>query len=143
MLGPLGIGPQLQTRVLDQVSFDTAPAESNRIWIAGKPLEEWIGARTADEVIAALREAQAAVGPVYSIADIVEDPHVRDRETLTRVDDPELGPLLMQNMIARLTTTPGEIRHPGPPLGRHNDEVYGELGLSGDEILELRRQGAI
>ena len=44
VLGPLGIGPQLQTRVLDQVSFDTAPAESNRIWIAGKPLEEWIGA---------------------------------------------------------------------------------------------------
>jgi formyl-CoA transferase len=106
-------------------------------------LEEWIGARTADDAIAALREAQAAVGPVYSIVDIVEDPHVRDRETLTRVDDPELGPLLMQNMIARLTATPGEIRHPGPPLGRHNDEVYGKLGLSRDEILELRRQGAI
>jgi len=38
-------------------------------------LEQWIGARTADEAIAALREAEAAAGPVYSIADIVEDPH--------------------------------------------------------------------
>jgi crotonobetainyl-CoA:carnitine CoA-transferase CaiB-like acyl-CoA transferase len=107
-------------------------------------LEEWIGARTADAAIAELRKGEAVAGPAYTIADIVEDPHYRDRETLTRVEDPELGSLLMQNVIARLTETPGRIRHAGPALGQHNDEVLGgELGLSADEIRELRREGAI
>ena len=107
-------------------------------------LGKWIGARTADEAIAALREAHAAAGPVYSIADIVEDQQYRDRETLTRVDDPVLGSLLMQNMIARLTERPGQIRHPGPSRGQHNFEVFAdELGLSPEEILELSQEGVI
>ena len=55
-----------------------------------------------------------------------------------------LGSLLMQNMIARLTETPGQIRHPGPSLGQHNFEVFAdELGLSPDEILELSQEGVI
>ena len=45
-LRPLGIEPTLETRELDQATFDAAPVESNRIWIAGKPLEAWIDAET-------------------------------------------------------------------------------------------------
>jgi hypothetical protein len=43
-LGPLGITPTLETRALDQAIFEGAPGESNRIWIAGRPFEEWLGA---------------------------------------------------------------------------------------------------
>ena len=43
-LRPLGIEPILETRTIDEQSFKANPSESNRIWIAGKPLEEWIGA---------------------------------------------------------------------------------------------------
>jgi hypothetical protein len=44
-LRPLGIEPSLEVRELDEKSFKAAPSESNRIWIAGKPMEEWLGAR--------------------------------------------------------------------------------------------------
>jgi len=44
-LRPLGIEPTLETRAIDERSFKTDPSESNRIWIAGRPLEEWLGAR--------------------------------------------------------------------------------------------------
>lgn len=44
-LVPLGIEPILDVREIDRSSFNEAPNESNRIWIAGKPLEQWLGAR--------------------------------------------------------------------------------------------------
>jgi hypothetical protein len=44
-LQPLGIEPVLEMRAIDEMSFQADPSESNRIWIAGKPLEEWLGAR--------------------------------------------------------------------------------------------------
>lgn len=43
-LRPLGIEPTLTLRELDEQSFKAAPGESNRIWIAGRPMEEWLGA---------------------------------------------------------------------------------------------------
>ena len=43
-LGPLGIRPVLETQALDEVAFRADPSESNRIWIAGKPMEEWLKA---------------------------------------------------------------------------------------------------
>ena len=43
-LRPLGIEPRLEIRELDERSFRANPAESNRIWIAGRPMEEWLGA---------------------------------------------------------------------------------------------------
>jgi hypothetical protein len=44
-LRPLGIEPVLETQAIDEAAFQAEPSESNRIWIAGKPLEEWLGAR--------------------------------------------------------------------------------------------------
>ena len=44
-LRPLGIEPTFETREIDEESFKANPSESNRIWIAGKPMEEWLGAR--------------------------------------------------------------------------------------------------
>ena len=45
VLGPLGIEPTLETREIDEEEFEANPSESNRIWIAGRPMEEWLGAR--------------------------------------------------------------------------------------------------
>ncbi len=44
-LRPLGIEPNVEIREIDEKSFRTNPSESNRIWIAGRPIEEWLGAR--------------------------------------------------------------------------------------------------
>ena len=44
VLGPLGIEPQLRTEELDEATFKTNSAESNRVWIQGRPLEDWLGA---------------------------------------------------------------------------------------------------
>ncbi len=45
MLHPVGIRPALEIRELDEASFRADPSQSNRVWIAGRPLEEWLGGR--------------------------------------------------------------------------------------------------
>src|SRR5262249_11869652 len=107
-------------------------------------IQGWIGERTRDEVMQAFAEGEAAIAPIYSIEDIVEDPQYLARETLVRVPHPRLGSVLMQNVIPRLSETPGRIRHPGPELGEHNDEIYrSQLGLSVTELSELGDAGVI
>jgi crotonobetainyl-CoA:carnitine CoA-transferase CaiB-like acyl-CoA transferase len=104
----------------------------------------WIGERTAEEVLDAFTEMEAAIAPIYSIADIFEDPHYRARETIAAVDHPKLGAIRMQGVVPRLSLTPGRIQHPGAELGEHNEEIYiGELGLTRAELTELRREEVV
>lgn len=96
---------------------------------------DWISRHTMDEVLAAFEAQQAVIGPIYTIADIFEDPQYRARETITRVDDPKLGPARVQNAIPRLVDTPGRVRHLGGDLGQHNrDVLVGELGHTDEEL---------
>jgi crotonobetainyl-CoA:carnitine CoA-transferase CaiB-like acyl-CoA transferase len=104
----------------------------------------WIAERPFDEVIAAFAEAEAAVAPIYDIRHIMEDPQFRALDSITTVDDPELGPLKMQNVLCRLTSTPGGIKWAGRALGADNEAVYGEwLGLDRERLAELKTQEVI
>lgn len=102
-------------------------------------IQKWIGERSADEVIAAFEEAGAAIAPMYTVDELVNDPQFQARETIIRVPHPQLGELRMQNVIARLDRTPGHVRFPGRDLGEDNEEVYtGALGMSAERLKHLR-----
>jgi succinyl-CoA---D-citramalate CoA-transferase len=104
----------------------------------------WTEERTVDEVLEILKEAGVPAGKVFTAKDMVEDPHYAARENVVTVEDPEMGPFPMQNVVPRLNETPGKVRWTGPALGQHNDEVYGEvLGLSEEEREALRERGVI
>ena len=81
----------------------------------------WIGARTAAEVIEAFEVAEAAIAPVYTVAEVARDPHVVERESLIEVDG-----ITMPGLIARFSRTPGEVRFAGRALGADTDAVLGE-----------------
>ncbi|GGM08649.1 MULTISPECIES: CaiB/BaiF CoA transferase family protein [Micromonospora] len=105
---------------------------------------DWIGARTRDEVSDAFAAAGAAVAPVYAPDELLDDPQVRALDMITKVDDPELGSIRMQNVLYRMAGTPGEIRFTGRPIGADTDEVLGdELGLDADRLAELRQRGVV
>lgn len=100
-------------------SFDGRVAARDRI---DRRMAEWIGARTQDEVLGAFEQAHAAAAPVYSLNEVIADPHVRARGTVTTVDGTP-----MQGLVAHLSATPGRIRWAGRPLGADTDEVLAEL----------------
>lgn len=84
-------------------------------------LTAWIDARPSAEVFTAFEEAEAAIAPVYTMLDVLADPHVQARGSLVEVDG-----VVMQGPVARLSATPAEIRGAGRPLGADTDAVLGE-----------------
>jgi formyl-CoA transferase len=103
----------------------------------------WIAERTRSEVVAAFEEAQAAVAPIYDMRDIFEDPQFQALQTITTVEDEELGTIRFQNVPFRLSDTPGAVRWPGPRKGRDTAEILGRYGVSADELAALAERGIV
>lgn len=105
---------------------------------------EWVAQHTFDELFPRLIENGVPAAPIYSIRDIFEDPHYRERGMLCEVDDPRLGKVKMQGVVPRFSATPGRVTSIGPELGQHTDEVLSQLlGFSAAEIADLRQKGVI
>ncbi|MFG3103108.1 CaiB/BaiF CoA transferase family protein [Streptomyces sp. NPDC048182] len=103
----------------------------------------WIARHSRADVLAAFEKAEAAVAPVQDVRDVLADPQYQALDTITTVDDPELGPLRMQNVLFRLSATPGAIRWAGRPHGADTEEVLAELGLTPADVKELREEGVV
>jgi crotonobetainyl-CoA:carnitine CoA-transferase CaiB-like acyl-CoA transferase len=103
----------------------------------------WIAARPRDEVMGAFEAAEAAIAPVYDARDILADPHLAAIDALVTVDDEELGPIKMTNVISRLSETPGEIRSAGGRHGADTGAVFAELGVPPEELARLRAEGVV
>jgi len=129
--------------VIAQPWFSSAGERARRAEQLDQAVSAWIRDRNFDDVVAAFTQAGAALAPIYDVEQLVQDPHVQAREVITTVDDEDLGPLRMQNLMVRLLGTPGRIRFAGRRLGQDNEEIYGELGLDGDDLAKLREEGVI
>src|SRR3954452_9148659 len=124
--------------------FSSAGERSRRSELLDGAVQKWIAARDLHEGVTAFEEAGAALAPIYDVEQLVNDPHVQERETITTVRDEDLGELKMQNLMFRLGDTPGAIRFPGRKLGQDSDEVYTQLlGLDADDVAKLREAGVV
>ncbi|WP_067275426.1 CaiB/BaiF CoA transferase family protein [Streptomyces jeddahensis] len=123
--------------------FATGADRARHADVLDDAVGSWIARHTRAEVLDAFAKAEAAVAPVQDVRDIMGDPQYAARDALTTVDDPELGPLRMQNVLFRLTETPGGIRWAGRPHGADTDALLTELGLTEEEIETLRSEGAV
>jgi formyl-CoA transferase len=109
-----------------------------------KIIAAWSATLDADKLMALLHEHAVPVGPLYRAAEMLEDEHFAAREAVVTLDHPELGEFPMQNVVPRLSETPGRLRWVGPHLGEHTDEVLRELlGLHASRLEALRASGII
>jgi crotonobetainyl-CoA:carnitine CoA-transferase CaiB-like acyl-CoA transferase len=107
-------------------------------------VEQWVAARTADEVEADCLEHGVPVATINDATDILADPHVAARGDLVTVDDPAAGPHLQQAPFPRLDGERPAAPIPAPALGQHNREVWCDLvGLTSDELDALVSDGVI
>lgn len=107
-------------------------------------VSSWISERNTSEVIKAFEEAEAAVAEIYDIRDIMADEQFSALNTITTVEDPKLGPLRMQNVLYRMSETPGEIKWTGRRIGEDTNEILTNiLNLSAEEIAELEQSKII
>lgn len=73
----------------------------------------WIGDHDLSEVLKSFNDVEAPIAPVFNSKQIAEDEHYLERQSIIRVEDPDLGQILMQNVVPKMTLTPGKIRFPG------------------------------
>jgi crotonobetainyl-CoA:carnitine CoA-transferase CaiB-like acyl-CoA transferase len=127
--------------LIDEPWFATGAGRAQHAELLDGLVSDWVAERTREQVLDAFTEAGAAIAPVYDVADLMADRHVIARETITTVDDEDLGPVRMQNVPFRLSATPGEIRFTGRSLGADTDAILGdELGL---DVADLRERGIV
>ena len=106
-------------------------------------ISDWTATLTAAEVVEVLEAAQVPVGSIYTVKDMVDDPHYNARGMFEEV---EVGgrPLKIPAMSPRLSGTPGGTEWPGPAVGSHNSEVLkAVLGKTDAEIEALKANGTI
>ena len=104
----------------------------------------WIARYPMKRVMEEFEAAEAAVAPIYDIRDVLEDPQYQALDSITTVPDEELGPIRMQNVMFRLSATPGQIRFAGRKVGADTEAVLSEcLGIGPERVAELRAKGAL
>jgi len=123
---------------------DAAGRVVSRAEIEGK-VNAWTRRHTLPELLQVCGKAGLAIGPIYSAAEIVSDPHIKARGSIISVDDPETGkPVRMASPAGRFSGFTGEVRHLGPKVGEHTDKILTDLlGMSKEELTVLRDKGAI
>lgn len=130
--------------LVDEPWFATGSGRAEHADVLDEAVGAWIARHSREDAMAAFEKAEAAIAPVYDISDVMDDPQYRALDSVVEVPDPELGPIRMQNVLFRLSETPGAIRWAGRPHGADTDAVLTEmLGLSAPEIAALRTEGAL
>ncbi|WP_372822776.1 CaiB/BaiF CoA transferase family protein [Pseudomonas parafulva] len=106
-------------------------------------IEAWTRRHPIDQVLATLEAAEVPAGRIYSVADIVNDPHYQARDMLLDSQLPDGTPVRMPGIVPKLSATPGRVDWQGPALGEHTDALLAGLGLSPDEVIGLRAKGVV
>lgn len=123
--------------------FSSNPARVQNMAVLNAGLRDWFGQYSYDVIHERLEQQGVPFSKVYTIEDIVRDPHFREREAIIRLPDPDYGsvpaPCIVPRIIGRAVSPPRS----GPAVGEHNNQVYEELGFSSEEVQHLRQSGAV
>ncbi|MEV0539746.1 CaiB/BaiF CoA transferase family protein [Nocardia salmonicida] len=124
--------------------YSTHNARGARMTELDDLIAAWTATFETDALLEQLHAAGVPAGRIFTARDMFTDPHFAAREAIVRLAHPEFGELPMQNVFPKLSETPGSVRHPGPELGEHNQDVYGGLlGLDEKAIGRLAADGVI
>jgi crotonobetainyl-CoA:carnitine CoA-transferase CaiB-like acyl-CoA transferase len=107
-------------------------------------VERWVAERTLADAMAVFEAAEVTAAPVYDAEQLLADEHLIARGTFVRLSDPDLGEVRVQAPVARMSGTPGQVRHLGRALGADNESVFAELlGLDAARQEALRSEGVL
>jgi formyl-CoA transferase len=129
--------------IADDPRFTDRKERRNNIEALTQIVEQWTATRTKQEVMKIMGEAGVPCGAVLDSVELLNDPHLREREMVVTIDHPVRGKFTMPGCPIKLEDSPVEVKS-APLLGQHNAEVYRQmLGLGDTDLAELKQQGII
>lgn len=128
----------------EDARFATHTARGEHQEVLDGLISRWSSGLTTAELRERMLEHAVPHGPIYTAKEMLADEHFAAREAIVGVTQPELGELPMQNVVPKLSATPGRIRGGAPVLGEHNEDVWkGTVGLDDAQYRMLRASGVI
>ena len=128
--------------MLDDPRTANNAARVSNVDVAEAPIREWLLAHTLQEAMAFFEAHGVTAAPVYTIDQLMEDPHVVARGILVDLPDQEVGHVAMHAVTPRLSVTPGAIRSAAPELGQDTAEVLARIGIGDEELARMCARGA-
>jgi crotonobetainyl-CoA:carnitine CoA-transferase CaiB-like acyl-CoA transferase len=105
-------------------------------------LSNWCASHSLAAAMEILEQHRVPCGPVYSVADMVDDEHFNQRGLFEQVEI-NGQPLKIPAIMPKLADTPGATDWPGPEIASHTDEILQELGLDAEKIADLKTAGVV
>jgi len=107
-------------------------------------LKGLVSGMTTAEAIEYMLSFGVPIAEIYSVKELVNDPHLIERDMFTEVEHPRAGTIKATNFPVKFSETPGEVRTATPLLGQHNEEILSKvLGYTEEQIKELEKAGVI
>lgn len=103
----------------------------------------WTGQHDLPHVLRVLEDAEVPSGPIYTAADIHADPHYAARGMIERHVLSDGTPIAIPGIVPKLSGTPGRTAWLGPDLGAHTAQVLATIGIEGEALEALRRDGVV
>lgn len=123
--------------------FATNPARVVNLQVLDEGLSAWFAAHDYATVAARLESSGIPFSKVFTIADIVADPHYQAREAIIRMPDPDYGSVPGPCIVPRVPGREMPVPRTGPATGEHNAQVYARFGIDARELARLREQKVI
>lgn len=129
--------------LVDDPRFRTNSDRLDHVEELDRIIQEYVGRYTQAENLAYFRQCAVTIGPVYDIAQLIEDEHIVERDIMISMPDAQMGSLPMHNIVPRLSNTPGRLRRPAPELGENTFEVLSTINVDAAQFAALKEQGII
>jgi formyl-CoA transferase len=121
--------------------FSLTQADMDKI---AAPIEEFFKKHTSKELLKGAVPRGVSIGPLSSMQDLLEDECLNQREFWTEIEHPELKTTIKYpKTFVRSTEADMSLRFPAPHIGEHNEEIYKEIGITGEELTQLKNDGVI
>ena len=131
----------------DDLAVDPALADNagrvKRVEEIDAAIGVWTSKHDVKEVLAVLDKAAVPAGRIYTIEDIAADPHYLARGMLAEISMRDGSVLKVPGIVPKLSRTPGQHRRNAPSLGQDTDAILTELGITAEQIREMRQRGIV
>jgi crotonobetainyl-CoA:carnitine CoA-transferase CaiB-like acyl-CoA transferase len=133
--------------LLEEARFATNADRAKHMEEVDAIVGGWSTQFTRDELTELLTTSGVPCGPVLTLDEVADDPHLKQRQMIVELEHPDKGPIKVIGCPLKFYTEDGSLQLevlPAPGVGQHTDEVYTSLlGYSATELAALRADGAI